>query len=98
MMRQQLAGKTCHPQESGKHQFSHLIGYDPKRLILNGDTLRMVYSSVEEIYGAGEPGKGKEYDFVLETEKQIAGAQRCVSSGKRPASLPRSRRSNTKRK
>jgi alpha-D-xyloside xylohydrolase len=35
------------PKESGKHQF-HLISYDAKRIILNGDTLPMAYSSVEQ--------------------------------------------------
>ena len=71
------------PQESGKHQF-HLIGYDPKRLILNGDTLRMVYSSVEEYTVPVNLEKGKEYDFVLETENRSTGAAKMRLFWKTP--------------
>jgi alpha-D-xyloside xylohydrolase len=72
------------PRESGKHQF-HLISYDPKRLILNGDTLRMMYSSVEQYTVPVQLEKGKEYDFVLETENRSTGAAKMRLFWKTPA-------------
>ena len=72
------------PKESGKHQF-HLISYDAKRIILNGDTLRMAYSSVEQYTVPVELEKGKEYDFVLETENRSTGAARMRLFWKTPA-------------
>jgi alpha-D-xyloside xylohydrolase len=72
------------PQESGKHQF-HLISYDPKRIILNGDTLRMVYTSVEQYAVPVDLEKGKAYDFVLETENTSTGAAKMRLFWKTPA-------------
>jgi alpha-D-xyloside xylohydrolase len=72
------------PKESGKYQF-HLISYDAKRLILNGDTLRMVYSSVEQYTVPVVLKKGKEYDFVLETENRSTGAAKMRLFWKTPA-------------
>ena len=71
------------PQESGKHQF-HLISYDPKRIVLNGDTLRMVYSSVEQYTVPVNLEKGKKYDFVLETENRSTGAAKMRLFWKTP--------------
>ncbi len=72
------------PEESGKHQF-HLISYDPKRIILNGDTLRMAYSSVEQYTVPVNLEKGKTYDFVLETENRSTGAAKMRLFWKTPA-------------
>jgi alpha-D-xyloside xylohydrolase len=72
------------PQESGKHQF-HLVSYDPKRIILNGDTLRMVYTSVEQYTEPVELQAGREYDFVLETENRSTGAARMRLFWKTPS-------------
>ena len=71
------------PKESGKHQF-HLVSYDPKRIILNGDTLPMVYSSVEQYTVPVQLEKGKEYAFVLETENRSTGAAKMRLFWKTP--------------
>jgi alpha-D-xyloside xylohydrolase len=72
------------PKESGKHQF-HLVSYDPKRIILNGDTLRMVYTSVEQYTAPVELEKGKEYNFILETENRQTGAAKIRLFWKTPS-------------
>lgn len=72
------------PQESGKHQF-HLLSYDPKRIILNGDTLQMVYTSVEQYSEPIKLESGKEYNFVLETENRSTGAARMRLFWKTPS-------------
>jgi alpha-D-xyloside xylohydrolase len=72
------------PKESGRHQF-HLISYDPKRIILNGDTLRMVYTSVEQYTAPVELEKGKEYNFTLETENRQTGAAKIRLFWKTPS-------------
>jgi alpha-D-xyloside xylohydrolase len=79
----QWTGKLV-PKETGKHQF-HLVGYDAKRIILNGDTLRMVYTSVEQYTEAVELTAGKEYSFVLETENNSTGAAKMRLFWKTPA-------------
>ena len=72
------------PQESGKHQF-HLLCYDAKRIILNGDTLKMVYTSVEQYTEPVMLETGREYDFVLETENRSTGAARMRLFWKTPS-------------
>lgn len=72
------------PKETGKHQF-HLISYDPKRIILNGDTLKMVYTSVEQYTEIVNLETGKEYNFVLETENRSTGAAKCRLFWKTPS-------------
>jgi alpha-D-xyloside xylohydrolase len=72
------------PHESGEHQF-HLVSYDPKRIILNGDTLGMVYTSVEQCTEPVQLLAGKEYDFVLETENRSTGAARMRLFWKTPS-------------
>ena len=72
------------PKESGKHQF-HLISYDPKRIILDGDTLPMAYSSVEQYTVPVNLEKGRAYDFVLETENRSTGAAKMRLFWKTPA-------------
>ncbi len=61
------------PNETGEHQF-HLISYDPKRIIINGDTLKMVYTSVEQYTELINLEAGKEYSFTVETENRSTGA------------------------
>lgn len=72
------------PKETGKHQF-HLISYDPKRIILNGDTLPMAYTSVEQYTKPIELVAGKEYDFTLETENRSTGAAKMRLFWKTPS-------------
>lgn len=72
------------PQESGKHQF-HLLSYDRKRIILNGDTLKMVYTSVEQYTKPVILEAGMNYDFVLETENRSTGAARMRLFWKTPS-------------
>jgi alpha-D-xyloside xylohydrolase len=72
------------PKETGKHQF-HLVSYDPKRIILNGDTLKMVYTSVEQYTEIVELEAGKKYDFILETENRSTGAAKMRLYWKTPS-------------
>ncbi len=72
------------PIESGKHQF-HLLCYDAKRIILNGDTLKMVYTSVEQYTEKVDLEADKEYDFILETENRSTGAARMILRWKTPS-------------
>jgi alpha-D-xyloside xylohydrolase len=72
------------PRESGKHQF-HLLCYDRKRIILNGDTLGMVYTSVEQYTEPVELEAGRACDFILETENRSTGAARMRLFWKTPA-------------
>lgn len=76
------------PRESGKYQF-HLVSYDPKRIILNSDTLRMVYTSVEQYTEPVELQAGKSNDFVLETENRSTGAARMRLLWKTPSIFAR---------
>ena len=76
------------PRESGKHQF-HLVSYDPKRIILNGDTLRMVYTSVEQYTEPVQLESGQGYRFVLETENRSTGAARMRLFWKTPTIFAR---------
>lgn len=72
------------PNETGKHQF-HMKSFDAKRIILDGDTLPIVYTSVEQYTSIIELEKGKQYDFVLETENRSTGAARMRLFWKTPA-------------
>jgi alpha-D-xyloside xylohydrolase len=85
------------PQESGKHQF-HLLSYDPKRIILDGDTLRMVYTSVEQYTEPVELKAGKEYSFVLETENRSTGAARMRLFWKTPSIFAKEQMQETREK
>ncbi len=71
------------PKESGKHQF-HLISYDSKRIILNSDTLKIVYSSVEQYTTPVMLEAGKEYDIKVETENRSTGAAKMRLFWKTP--------------
>ncbi len=71
------------PKETGKHQF-HLKSFDPKRIILNGDTLKMIYTSVEQYSEVVELTAGKKYNFKLETENSSTGAARMLLFWKTP--------------
>lgn len=72
------------PKETGKHQF-HLICYDQKRVILNGDTLKIVYTSVEQYTELVELQEGKEYKIKVETENRSTGAARMRLFWKTPS-------------
>jgi alpha-D-xyloside xylohydrolase len=72
------------PKETGKHQF-HLMCYDRKRIVLNGDTLKMAYTSVEQYTEPVNLIAGKEYDFLLETENTSTGAARVQLFWKTPS-------------
>jgi alpha-D-xyloside xylohydrolase len=72
------------PGETGQHQF-HLKSFDAKRLILNGDTLKMVYTSVEQYSEIVELKAGVPYDLILETENSSTGAARMQLFWKTPA-------------
>jgi alpha-D-xyloside xylohydrolase len=85
------------PKESGQHQF-HLISYDRKRIILNGDTLRMMYSSVEQYTEPVKLEAGKEYDFVLETENRSTGAARMRLFWKTPSIFANEQMQETREK
>lgn len=74
------------PSESGKHQF-HLVGYDAKRIILNGDTLKIVYTSVEQYTAPVELKAGTEYNCIFETENKSTGAARMRLFWKTPSSF-----------
>src|SRR3972149_8386168 len=71
------------PKETGLHQF-HMKSFDEKRIILNGDTLPIVYTSVEQYTARVDLKSGKEYDFVLETENNSTGAARMILCWKTP--------------
>ena len=79
----QWSGKLV-PKETGKHQF-HLVSYDAKRIILNGDTLRIVYKSVEEYTEPVELIAGKKYNLVVETENNSTGAAKMRLFWKTPS-------------
>ncbi len=79
----QWKGKLV-PRETGKHQF-HLVSYDAKRIILNNDTLRIVYTSVEQYTEPVDLVAGKEYKLVVETENNSTGAARMRLFWKTPA-------------
>jgi alpha-D-xyloside xylohydrolase len=72
------------PKETGKHQF-HLKSFDAKRIILNGETLPIVYTSVEQYTAPVELEAGKEYSFVVETENTSTGAARMRLFWKTPS-------------
>jgi len=72
------------PKESGKHQF-HLVSYDPKRIVLNGDTLRVVYTSTEQYTEKVNLEAGMEYSFIMETENRSTGAAKCRLYWKTPS-------------
>ncbi|MBN1182776.1 MAG: DUF5110 domain-containing protein [Bacteroidales bacterium] len=72
------------PDETGEYQF-HLISFDAKRIIINGDTLPIVYTSVEQYTKKIELKAGEKYDFVLETENRSTGAARMILNWKTPS-------------
>ncbi len=71
------------PHETGPYQF-HLKSFDSKRIVLDEDTLEMVYTSVEQYTEIIELKEGSEYDFVLETENTSTGAARMQLYWKTP--------------
>jgi alpha-D-xyloside xylohydrolase len=71
------------PQLTGKYQF-HLKSYDPKRIILDGRELPIVYTSVEQYTEIVELEAGKAYDFVMEVENRQRGAAKAELYWKTP--------------
>ena len=71
------------PGETGKHQF-HIKSFDAKRIILDADTLPVIYTSVEQYTGFVDLKAGQEYDFVVETENKSTGAARMQLFWKTP--------------
>jgi len=72
------------PSETGPHQF-HLKSFDAKRIFLDGVQLSFTYTSVEQYTEVVDLEKGKEYDFVLETENRSTGAARMQLFWKTPS-------------
>jgi alpha-D-xyloside xylohydrolase len=71
------------PNETGKHQF-HLKSFDKKRIVLNGDTLKVIYQSTEQYLEPVILEAGKSYDFVYETQNNSTGASRTILNWKTP--------------
>jgi len=76
------------PDETGGHQF-HIKSFDAKRIILDGDTLPIVYTSTEQYTGLVDLEAGREYDLVVETENTSTGAARMQLFWKTPAVFTR---------
>jgi alpha-D-xyloside xylohydrolase len=76
------------PDETGPHQF-HIKSFDAKRIILDGDTLPMVYTSTEQYTKITELKAGKEYNLVVETENTSTGAARMQLFWKTPSIFAR---------
>jgi alpha-D-xyloside xylohydrolase len=72
------------PTESGKYQF-HMKSFDAKRIILDGKTLPIVYTSTEQYTEIVNLEAGKEYSFVLENENNQTGAARMILNWKTPS-------------
>ena len=58
--------------------------FDAKRIILDGDTLPIVYTSTEQYTGFVDLKAGREYDLVVETENNSTGAARMQLFWKTP--------------
>jgi alpha-D-xyloside xylohydrolase len=85
------------PKETGKHQF-HLISFDAKRIILNGDTLKLAYSSTEQYTVPVDLKAGQEYQFTLEMENSSTGAAKMQLYWKTPSIFAKELRKDTKPK
>ncbi|MBN1415437.1 MAG: DUF5110 domain-containing protein [Bacteroidales bacterium] len=85
------------PGETGKHQF-HMKSFDAKRIILDGDTLPVVYTSVEQYTDYVNLQAGKEYDFVVETDNTSTGAARMQLFWKTPEIFAREMKKETRGK
>ena len=72
------------PKETGKYQF-HMKSFDAKRIILDGKTLPVVYTSTEQYTDFVNLEAGKEYSFILENENNQTGAARMILNWKTPS-------------
>ena len=72
------------PKETGKYQF-HMLSFDAKRIILDGKTVPVVYTSTEQYTDFVNLEAGKEYSFVLENENNQTGAARMILNWKTPS-------------
>ena len=71
------------PSQTGKHQF-HLKCFGPKRIILDGKELKIIYGGTEVYTEYINLVAGKEYNFVMETENPTSGALRVQLFWKTP--------------
>lgn len=85
------------PDETGKHQF-HIKSFDSKRIILNGDTLPMVYTSVEQYTRLVDLKAGQQYNIIVETENRSTGAARMQLFWKTPSAFERENTAVSKEK
>ncbi|MBN1116576.1 MAG: DUF5110 domain-containing protein [Bacteroidales bacterium] len=72
------------PKESGLHQF-HMKCFDAKRIILDGDTVPIVYTSTEQYTAKLDLEAWKAYDIIVETENNSTGAARMRLFWKTPS-------------
>jgi len=72
------------PKETGKHQFL-IKSFDTKRVILDGDTLPIVYGSNEQYTKILDLQAGKEYKIIIETANKQTGAARMLLYWKTPS-------------
>lgn len=75
-------GKLIPPQ-TGQYQF-HLISYDAKRLLIDGQELPIVYTSVEQYTDLIRLNAGQEYDFKMEMQNRSTGAAKMILNWKTP--------------
>ncbi|MBN2762121.1 MAG: DUF5110 domain-containing protein [Bacteroidales bacterium] len=85
------------PGETGMHQF-HIKSFDAKRIILNGDTLRFIYTSTEQYTELINLEAKKEYDLIVETENNSTGAARMQLFWKTPSAFAREKEAVVKEK
>ncbi len=72
------------PKETGKHQFQ-IKSFDSRLIVINGDTLDVIYGGNEPYYQFIDLEAGKEYDIVCETVNQQTGAARFRLFWKTPS-------------
>jgi alpha-D-xyloside xylohydrolase len=85
------------PEENGLYQF-HLISYDPKRIILNDDTLKIVYTSVEQYTEQLHLSSGQKYHIIVETENRSTGAAKMRLFWKTPSIFAKEKATETREK
>ena len=74
------------PSETGPHRF-HVKCFGPKLLLLDGQPLKFVYTSVEAVTEPVQLEAGREYDFSYGTSNSVLGAFRAQLFWKTPSML-----------
>jgi alpha-D-xyloside xylohydrolase len=74
------------PTETGPHRF-HVKCFGPKLLLLDGQPLKYVYSSVEAVTEPVQLEAGREYNFSFATSNSVLGAFRAQLFWKTPSML-----------